>query len=192
MTTLFSYVVHHDYGLSPNPSGGYCTLAFCKFRRSDGMPNIVELAKVGDWVAGTGGKSVLSAGHGKLVYAMRVTEKLTLPEYFRDPRFRRRDGNVPEWAGEGDMFALVSDHFYYSGASAPNLLHPIEKRGPGFRNRFPPALVQRFTDWLEAEYTVGVHGMPCAEHAEAEWARGCGRSKTASRRAKRCIHRKIC
>ena len=91
MPTLFTYVVHHDFGLSPNPSGGYCTLTFCKFRRADGMPNIVELAQVGDWIAGTGGKSKLSAGHDKLVYAMKVTEKMTLWEYFRDPRFRIRN-----------------------------------------------------------------------------------------------------
>jgi hypothetical protein len=51
MPTLFSYVVHHDFGLSPNPYGGFCTLAFCKFRREDGMPNAVELAQLGDWAA---------------------------------------------------------------------------------------------------------------------------------------------
>src|SRR5947207_192301 len=104
MPKLFSYVVHHDYGLSPNPSGGYCTLAFCKYRRADGMPNVVGLAKTDGWVAGTGGKSKLSAGHGRLVYAMKVTDKLTLREYFRDHCFAVRGGNREEWANEGDMF----------------------------------------------------------------------------------------
>jgi hypothetical protein len=84
---IYSYVVEHDSGLSPNPTGGFCTLAFCKFTRDGITPNIVELARVGDWVAGTGGKCGTSAGHGRLVYAMRVTEKMTLRDYFRDPRF---------------------------------------------------------------------------------------------------------
>jgi hypothetical protein len=169
MPTLFSYVVHHDFGLSPNPSGGFCTLAFCKFRRADGMPNVVELARVGDWIAGTGGKSKLSAGHGKLVYAMKVTETMVLREYFRDPRFRVRGGNVEEWAQESEMYALVSDHFWYFGAEAPKLRHAIEKRGPGFRNKFDADLVRSFVEWLEDGWEVGIHGYPCAEHEDANW-----------------------
>jgi hypothetical protein len=169
MPTLFSYVVHHDYGLSPNPSGGYCTLAFCKFRRADGMPNVVELAQEGDWVAGTGGKSQLSAGHGYLIYAMQVTKKLTLREYFRDERFRVRAGNVEEWRDEGDMFALISDHFYYYGRNAPRLRHSIEKRGPGFRNHFDDALVEKFVAWLPSQGAPGVNGPPCASHRDADW-----------------------
>src|SRR5260370_22346988 len=82
MPRLFYYGVQHDYGLSPNPSGGFCTLAFCKFSTS-GKRNVVELAEVGDWVIGTGGSHPVSAGHGRLVYAMRVTEKLNLRDYFR-------------------------------------------------------------------------------------------------------------
>src|SRR5437764_1227671 len=92
MPKMFSYVVEHDYGLSPNPSDGYCTLAFCKFKKKT-RRNIVEIAAVGDWVVGTGGKSSTSAGSGKLVYAMKVTEKKTLREYFLDPRFAVRAGN---------------------------------------------------------------------------------------------------
>ena len=169
MPTLFSYVDRYDYGLSPNPSGGYCTLAFCKVRRPDGMPNVVELAQVGDWIAGTGGKSDLSAGHGKLVYAMQVTEKLTLREYFRDVRFRHRAGNVPEWSDETEMYALISDHFFYFGAEAPDLCHPIEKRGPGFRRHFDDRLVEDFINWIEGRWAVGIHGLPCVLHPDAEW-----------------------
>jgi hypothetical protein len=173
MVRLYSYVVEHDYGLSPNPTGGFCTLAFCKFSRDGITPNVVELAEVGDWVVGTGGKSRLSAGHGRLVYAMRVTEKLTLRDYFRDPRFTRRAGNVLDWAGATDMFALVSDHFYYFGASAPrfakrHLEHPIEKRGPRHRCRFSEEFIADFVDWLERGYAVGVHGRPCADHPGAD------------------------
>lgn len=55
--TLFSYVVDHDHGFAPNPYGGYCTLVHCKFGGERGRQNIVEMAKVGDWIVGTGGRS---------------------------------------------------------------------------------------------------------------------------------------
>lgn len=171
MPRLFSYVVEHDYGLSPNPDGGFCTLAFCKYNTA-GKRNVVELAEVGDWIAGAGGSGPKSAGHGRLVYAMRVTEKLVLRDYFRDLRFTHRAGNVTEFAGRTDMFALVSEHFFYFGSAAPKLARrhrdrPIEKRGPGHRSRFDERFVTDFVAWLEGEYRVGVHGRPCAEHPDA-------------------------
>ena len=50
-------------------------LAHCKFSQS-GRRNLVEMAEIGDWIVGTGGKSASSAGHGRLIYAMRVTDKI--------------------------------------------------------------------------------------------------------------------
>ena len=87
MPKLFSYVVDHDLGFAPNPFGGFCSLAKCKYgtiRRNNGMMkrNIIETAEEGDWIAGTGGADLTkSAGHGKLIYAMRVDEKIPLAEY---------------------------------------------------------------------------------------------------------------
>lgn len=71
MPKLFACVVDHDLGFAPNPFGGICTLAKCKFGGK--KRNIIELAEVGDWIAGTGAADIRkSAGHGKLIYAMRV------------------------------------------------------------------------------------------------------------------------
>ena len=78
---LFSYVVARDYGFAPNPFYGYCTLATCK-------PRIRKAAQTGDWVLGTGSKT-----HGRenqVVFAMRVTERLTFDEYWNDPRFKAK------------------------------------------------------------------------------------------------------
>jgi len=81
MARLFSYVVDHDHGFAPHPNGQYCTLAKCKYG-SRRYKNIVELAKKGDWIVGTGGANLSkSAGHGKLIYAMRVDKKLPLADY---------------------------------------------------------------------------------------------------------------
>jgi len=92
VTTLYSYVVDHDLGFAPNPASGYCTLVHCKFGGHSGRRNIVEQADVGDWIVGTGGTSKDSAGHGKLIYLMRVDEKLPFQRFLADARFRgRRD-----------------------------------------------------------------------------------------------------
>jgi hypothetical protein len=80
---VYSYVVDHDTGYAPNPYCGLCTLCRCKFQEfAEGRRNIVELAEVRDWVIGTGGASKRSAGHGKLIYAMRVDEKPTREQYY--------------------------------------------------------------------------------------------------------------
>lgn len=73
---VFSYIVSRDYGFAPNPFYGFCTLANCK-------PVLRKVVKVGDLVVGT---SPLLAGR-RLVFAMRVTEKLSFTAYWADPRF---------------------------------------------------------------------------------------------------------
>src|ERR1700691_2681729 len=113
MATLFSYVVDHDLGFAPNPSSGHCTLVHCKFGGDSGPRNIVELAEVGDWIVGTGGRSKDSAGHGSLIYLMRVDEKLPFDRFVSDARFRgRRDCKD---CGSGNKFALISKRYFYFG-----------------------------------------------------------------------------
>lgn len=167
MPKLFSYVVHHDLGFAPHPFGGFCTLAKCKFGTA-GKRNIVELAQTGDWIAGTGGADLKrSAGHGKLVYAMRVDEVVPLGTYCEAHRGDRLDAE-PEADGAGRL-ALISHHFYYFGRNAialsgiprRHLGHPFEKAGPGHRSDFTGAFVDAFAAWLKANYKVGVHGLPC-------------------------------
>lgn len=72
---LFSYCIPVDDGAAPNPYWGTCTLAICK-------PVIRRVAEVGDWVAGVGSKDVNGIDYSsKLVYAMKITQKMTLKEY---------------------------------------------------------------------------------------------------------------
>lgn len=167
MAKLYSYVVHHDLGFAPHPLGGFCTLAKCKFG-SGNKRNIVELAEEGDWIAGTGGANLKrSAGHGNLVYAMRVDEVVPLDDYCEAHLGDRVDAE-PEADG-ADRLALISHHFYYFGRNAipvsgiprRHLGHPFEKAGPGHRSDFSEAFVDAFAAWLKANYKVGVHGPPC-------------------------------
>ena len=178
MPKLYSYVVDHDLGYAPNPFGGFCTLAKCKYgtvntKNGSIRRNIVELAEEGDWIVGTGGIDLRkSAGHGKLVYAMRVDEKVTLAEYCRGNIGNRIDADHD--IAEKGRYALISHHFFYFGRNAidiseipdKHLDHPFEKTGPGHRCDFSEEFIKDFAKWLKANVKVGIHGQPCQPHSE--------------------------
>ena len=187
MPKLFSYVVHHDHGYAPNPSGRLCSLAKCKYGTT--KPNIVELAEVGDWIAGTGGSDLkISAGHGKLIYAMRVDDKVPLAAYCQAYENQRIDANHN--ISEEGRFAILSKHFYYFGRNAVNvseipqkhLDHPFEKKGPGHRSDFSEEFIEEFASWLKRTFRPGVHGLPCQPHP-ATTIPSC---KPKVKRKKRC------
>jgi len=190
---IYSYVVEHDTGHAPNPYFGFCTLCRCKFSQQAektksrrGRKNIVELAEVGDWVIGTGGASKgtggaskKSAGNGKLVYAMRVDERLTRQEYFSSSRFAQKKplkaGNYQQTRGDNlrprndferhDQFVLISSYFYYFGDCAleiPERFKFAEKSGPGFRY-IDPEKFSPFLKWLEENGKLGKQGEPCCQ-----------------------------
>jgi len=95
---IYSYVVRYDDGVAPNPFWGYCTLAICK-------PDIRRVAEKGDWVIGTG--SVENVGNNKLIYAMKVTDKMPLEDYASNKRFSRK---IP--VGKKGIKSL-GDNIYY-------------------------------------------------------------------------------
>ncbi len=93
---LFSYVVTHDTGFSPNPFHGYCTLACCK-------PAIRRTAQKGDWIIGLTAKSK----GNRIVYMMQVDEVEGLGEYWFDRRFERKK---PQF--NGDLAQRCGDNIY--------------------------------------------------------------------------------
>lgn len=119
MITVYSYIVTHDTGFAPNPFHGHLTLACCK-------PQIRLRAQVGDWVVG------LSSGGLRVIYAMRVAERLSFTEYWSALRFRdkrpdrtsasaslRRGDNIYEPAGTGAFHQLPSAHSHADGTENP-------------------------------------------------------------------------
>jgi hypothetical protein len=174
---LFSYVVQHDTGHAPNPFFGICTLCRCKYRKAEKRPqNVIERAKPGDWIVGTGGASKKSAGHGKVIYAMRVDKKIPRLEYYRNRIFAKKKRSNGSKQGdnlrpenrfeETEQFVLISRHYWYFGRNAipiPKDKFPdLEKKGPGFRSDFQEPYISRFTSWLKKRYKKrGKHGEPC-------------------------------
>lgn len=98
----FSYKLDHDFGLAPNPFGGYCTLAVCK---SDIRKN--KRLNIGDWIIGIGSKKLRALNH--LIYAMQVSEKLTFDEYWNDPRFQYKKPII-----NGSLVMMYGDNIYHT------------------------------------------------------------------------------
>lgn len=181
MVKLYSYVVKNDTGFAPNPFWGFCTVACCK-------PKVRLAASVDDWVIGTG--SIRNVGNDKLIYAMKVTEKLSFDDYYTDPRFRRKipthglieergdnlyyQGRLGEdidrsyhYTAEefshdiSGAYVLISDHFYYFGSNAVPLPdHALMKQGPGHRSKFPVEKIDGFVGWITDTFVEGVNGLP--------------------------------
>jgi hypothetical protein len=183
---LYSYVIINDSGFAPDPSDNYCTLACCK-------PKIRKNADVGDWVVGTGSKSTV--GNDKLVYAMKITEKMDFDRYFKDNRFKDRLDNIyylenGSWKQkennfhyESDikhdlsgLYVLVSSKYHYFGKNAvkiPAEFRGIIKKGPGHKSNFNNELIASFIDWLEKNYGNGMHSKPYDFKGDKCRIKGC-------------------
>lgn len=104
---IYSYVVHHDYGLAPNPFGKYCTLSVCKtkIRRSKNL-------QIGDWIIGTGSKHIEETTRNPcvdhLIYAMKVSEKILMEDYWNDDRFQYKKPIL-----NGSLTTMYGDNIYY-------------------------------------------------------------------------------
>jgi hypothetical protein len=120
-TRVHSYIITNDTGFAPNPFWGFCTLANCK-------PVIRRTAHIGEWVVGLSPKST---GH-KLIYVMRIDEKLTYHQYFTDPRFadkkpdlasskvlKKCGDNIYEPLANGEFRQLHSAHSHQNGSENP-------------------------------------------------------------------------
>ena len=101
---LWTYCLPYDNGAAPNPYWGVCTLAICK-------PVIRRDAQVGDWVVGTGSKnSPIGDVSGSVVYAMRISAKVSMAEY--DVLSRTQLPNkIPVW-NHKDRRRRLGDSIY--------------------------------------------------------------------------------
>jgi len=97
---LFSYIVASDSGFAPNPFHGVCTLACCK-------PDIRRGASVGDLIVGLTPKRDGS----RVVYVMRVTTTLNFKEYWRHPKFRKKQSAGVDDCGDNIYQPLAADEF---------------------------------------------------------------------------------
>jgi hypothetical protein len=116
--TLFSYCIPTDDGAAPNPFWDVCTLAICK-------PVIRRTAKIGDWVVATG--STRLGFQNQVVYAMKVTNIMTLSEY--DEYCNESLTNkVPDW-NNNDLKRKLGDCIYDFSTSNSVLRKSVHHEG---------------------------------------------------------------
>lgn len=85
------YRMTHDSGFAPNPFHGWCTLATCtpNHRRANLGPGDVLVGVESNMLREKRRRRSGAAGTPErgIVYYMEIEERLTLEDYFNDPRF---------------------------------------------------------------------------------------------------------
>jgi hypothetical protein len=195
---LFTYIVTHDTGFSPNPFWGCCTLADCK-------PAIRRTANVGDWIVGLSPK----ATGNRVVFTMKVDEILDYARYFYDKRFANKipnytKGKVIYKTGDniykpllnggfqqlrsmhsdgekenpqtkahdlGGVNVLVGKMFHYFGGSGHDLPASLNelKVGRAHKNRFSQETISDFLKFISS-YPRGIIAPPTSwPHDDSSW-----------------------
>jgi hypothetical protein len=114
---LFTNVLRYDEHKAPNPYWGTCTLAICK-------PAIRRAAGVGDWVVGVGAEEFGLSG--RVVYAMRVTGKMTMREYDAFTKASLR-GKIPSFRAK-DRRRRFGDSIYDFSQDPPRQRPGVHER----------------------------------------------------------------
>ena len=120
---FFSYVLSRDFGFAPNPFNGVCTLATCK-------PMIRKAAKVDDWIFGT--SSAALGQKIKLIFAMKVTDKITFNKYWYEPKFQTKKPVM-----NGSLKKMYGDNVYHNNGSKwiqADSHHSLENGKPNYYN----------------------------------------------------------
>ena len=156
---LYSYIVVSDNGYAPNPTDGFCTLAYCK-------PEVRWFADPGDYVVGLAGAKYRKrvATDWPIIYAMRVTGVCSFEEFELEERYRGHlysDWNAREEEAKTNR-VLISNDFVYWGGDGPPLAEGLTDLivGRGYKCNFPPEVVRAFVQWFEGQEERGCLGTP--------------------------------
>jgi len=122
----------YDVGFAPNPFYGILSLANCK-------PQIRLKKNTGVFIAGftSNGLNGDKVGEERLVYIMKVTEKLTYSEYFTDQRFNCK---IP---GTSTLISIAGDNIYkpdpgseFGFIQLPNRYHDHTLKGHDLNGKY--------------------------------------------------------
>ena len=199
---LFSYVVSHDHGTAPHPGQGNCVLSHCKFSKTPGRKNLLESVEVGDWIVGTGGSGNDTAPPDRIIYAMKVEEKLPIKQLYKDRRFKTKARDfwhgTPGKPAYGESFVVSFKEFYYFGKIAPKIptrflnfqsAHggPVQslKAGRNYKRNFNENFIRNFIVWIQKQ-PKGKTGEPCALHHQDAVGKCAGTRCQPKKSASRC------
>ncbi len=107
---VYLYIESYCTGFAPNMLNNVLTFSTCK-------PGIRLSAEEGDWVIGiTSSDGTNSNANRRIVFAFQVQEKITMAEYWKDPRFkakrpRWKDGTTEQEQGDNAYQSLPDGTF---------------------------------------------------------------------------------
>ncbi|HLH24713.1 MAG TPA: hypothetical protein VK066_19500 [Chloroflexota bacterium] len=165
MPTLYTYCIRYDNGAAPNPYWGICTLVICK-------PQIRRAAQVGDWIVGTGSRSSpLGDISGQVVYAMKVTKKMTMAEYdsFTIDQLPQK---IPDWGGS-DYRRRIGDSIYDFSVDPPAQrrgIHTEDRRERDLGGHFA-LLSDHYVYFGDQPKRLPEHLLPIVRHGQGHRSR---------------------
>lgn len=117
MCKVYVYVLSRDFGFAPNPFFGFETLATCK-------PTIRKKAELGDIVIGVGSRT--TRYKNKVLFAMKITMKMSFNEYYNSSLFqckkpivlgtkKKQYGDNIYHSKDGNWIQADSHHSYENG-----------------------------------------------------------------------------
>tara|TARA_Y100000590_G_C15741443_1_gene1020411 strand:+ start:4029 stop:5330 length:1302 start_codon:yes stop_codon:yes gene_type:complete len=176
---LYYYTITSDTGFAPNPSSGRLTLATCK-------PKIRKKAQVGDWIIGLHSVKDLDES---VCFLSRVSETLTLDQYFKDSRFTNKhvdndpNGDCIYYHDGVGFVQVLNDHhsprdyfkdtsvdrvlicslFWYfgkKGFSSELTSKTLSWKIRGHRVIKDQAIIQSIVDLISSNHRIGIHALP--------------------------------
>ena len=121
---LYSYCLRSDNGAAPNPYWNICTLVICK-------PSIRRTAEIGDWIVGLGSaNSPIGDISNYVVYAMKVTSKLTMNEYDQFCKISLPN-KIPNWRSQDYRLRMGDCIYDYGTGEHPKMrwaIHSEDQR----------------------------------------------------------------
>jgi hypothetical protein len=115
---LFCYKLDTDSGFAPNPFFGVLTVATCK-------PLMRRSKEIGDWIAGFTSKKLCDdeVGQERLIYLMKVTDKIPIADYYLDPHFQAK---IPDLSKRECIYS-VGDNIYRPRTCNPTTSSDFEQ-----------------------------------------------------------------
>ena len=169
-STIWSYVVAYDGGTAPCVDNNLLSLCICK-------PMIRRSANVGDWIIGFTRRNI---GVKKICYVAEVTKKISMEEYFLEPKkrsdkiykynnndFIHNGGNIhsspKHWRTDlGGKFCLISRNFWYFGdkfKKLPSEINELYYPYVGQKKNTNQENLEKLKNFL-GSYEVGIQGKP--------------------------------
>ena len=183
---LYSYVVRVDHGLAPNPFWGYCTVAVCtpnhmgvKAQQDDWIigtspsyqgnklvyaMQVSETLSFEKYYADVRFKKKKPVVHGS--WREKCGDNMYYKDqqgnwiqhrtiHHRNPEIIRKDLKHP--------VVFVAEYFYYFGDNAINIPGEFQEliwKRQGCKSNHDPEVVEKFLNWLKANFNSGVLGNP--------------------------------